>query len=185
MIPTFKCVINRKHRIYTHEKIDDLPRGAITKICRDTGIPESTLRDWHASRIADDTWFPLWKGHPQARALNPDNETAIADFLRDNCIRTGIGATRTQLRHLCLDSYAAQSDEQRHLEPFCASPTFLYDLQTRQELSLRTPHKEWRAELSESYAAYFFERLNSLSNDYPPDKIFNMDETCWCLFEAL
>jgi hypothetical protein len=54
MIPTFK----RKHRIYTHEEIDDLlaslispglPRGAIIKICRDTGIPESTLRDWHAS----------------------------------------------------------------------------------------------------------------------------------------
>jgi hypothetical protein len=28
-------------------------------------------------------------------------------------------------------------------------------------------------------------RLNSLSNDYPPDKVFNMDEACWRLFEAL
>jgi hypothetical protein len=63
MIATFTRVIKRKHRIYTHEEIDDLlaylspdlPRGAITKICRDTGIPESTLRDWHASRVADDT----------------------------------------------------------------------------------------------------------------------------------
>jgi hypothetical protein len=104
MMPTFKRVVKRKHRIYTYAEIDDLlayltspdlPRGAITKICRDTGIPESTLRDWHASRMTDDTWFPLSKGHPQARALNPDNETAIADFLRDNYIRTGIGATRT------------------------------------------------------------------------------------------
>jgi predicted RNA binding protein YcfA (HicA-like mRNA interferase family) len=58
MIPTFKRVIKCKHCIYTHEEIDDLiayltsadlPRGAITKICRDTGIPERTLRDWHAS----------------------------------------------------------------------------------------------------------------------------------------
>jgi hypothetical protein len=113
MIPTFKRVIKRKHRIYTHEEIDDLlacptspalHRGAITKIFRDTGIPESTLHDWRASRMADDTWFPLSKGHPQARALNPDNETAITDFLRDKYIMTGIGATRTQLRHLCLDS---------------------------------------------------------------------------------
>jgi hypothetical protein len=38
--------------------------------------------------------------------------------------------------------------------------------------------------LAESYAADFLERLNSLSNDYPPDKFFNMDETCWRLFEA-
>jgi hypothetical protein len=38
--------------------------------------------------------------------------------------------------------------------------------------------------LDESYAAYFLERLNSLSNDYPPDKVFNMDETYSRLFEA-
>jgi hypothetical protein len=47
MIPTFKRVIKRKHRIYTHEEIDDLLayltfpdllRGAITEICRDTRI---------------------------------------------------------------------------------------------------------------------------------------------------
>jgi hypothetical protein len=113
MIPTFKRVIKRKHRIYTHEEINDLlayltspdlPRGAITKICRDTGIPESTLRDWHAPRMADDTWFPLSKRHLQARALNPDNKTAMAGFMRDNYTRAGIEATRTQLRHLCLDS---------------------------------------------------------------------------------
>jgi hypothetical protein len=51
MIPTFKRVIKRKHRIYTHEEIDDLlayltspdlPRGVITKICCDAGITEST-----------------------------------------------------------------------------------------------------------------------------------------------
>jgi hypothetical protein len=193
MISTFKRVIKRKHRIYTHAEIDDLlayltspdlPRGAIAKICRDTGTLESTLRDWHASRMADDTWFTLSKGHPQARALNPDNETAIADFLRDNYIGTGIGATRTQLRHLCLDSYAAQSDEEHHFERFCASTTFLHGFQTRQGLSLRTPHKERRAELDESYAANLLERLNRLSNDYPLDKVFNMDETCWRLFEA-
>jgi hypothetical protein len=171
MIPTFKRVIKRKHRIYIHEEIDDLlayltspdlPRGAIAKICHDMGIPGSTLRDWHASRMADDTWFPLSKGHPQARVLNPDNEPAIADFLRDNYIRTGIGATRTQLKHLCLDSYRAQSDEVRRLERFCASTAFLHYFQTRQGLSLRTPHKERRPELDESYAASFLERLNSL-----------------------
>jgi hypothetical protein len=134
--------------------------------------------------MADDTWFPLSKGHPQARALNPENEAAVADFLRDNYIRTETGATRTQLRHLCLDSYAAQSDEERHFERFCTSTTFLHEFQTRQGLSLRTPHKERRAELDESYAAYFLERLNRLSNDYRPDKVFNMDETCWRLFEA-
>jgi hypothetical protein len=77
-----------------------------------------------------------------------------------------------------------QSDEERHLERFCASTTFLHDFQARQGLSLRTPHKERRAELDESYAAYFLERLNSLSDDYPPDKVLNIDETYWRLVEA-
>jgi hypothetical protein len=35
-----------------------------------------------------------------------------------------------------------------------------------------------------SYSTYFLERLNRLSNDYPPDKVFIMDESCWRIFEA-
>jgi hypothetical protein len=26
--------------------------------------------------------------------------------------------------------------------------------------------------------------LNDLANDYPPDLVLNMDETCWRIFEA-
>jgi hypothetical protein len=57
-------------------------------------------------------------------------------------------------------------------------------MERRQGLSLRTPHKERRTTLDEEYAAYFLRRLDTLSNDYPPDLVFNMDETCWRLFEA-
>jgi hypothetical protein len=46
------------------------------------------------------------------------------------------------------------------------------------------PHKERRTPLDKEYAAYFLNRLNSLSNDYPPDLVFNMNETCWRLFEG-
>jgi hypothetical protein len=35
--------------------------------------------------VGDENWFPLAEGHPRARALNPESEAAIADFVRDNC----------------------------------------------------------------------------------------------------
>jgi hypothetical protein len=57
-------------------------------------------------------------------------------------------------------------------------------MQDRQSLSLRTPHRERRTELDEAYATYFLHRLDTLPNDYPPDLVFNMDETCWRLFET-
>jgi hypothetical protein len=129
MIPTFKRVVKRPHHISMHKEIDDildylgtssLERGAIAKIARDTHIPEQTLRNWHRSRLADPDWFPLANGHPRARALDPQCEAAIAEFLLENRIRPGIGATRTYLKNLCLDCYAAQTDDERHLERFGA-----------------------------------------------------------------
>jgi hypothetical protein len=149
MIPTFRRIMKRQHHIYKHQEVHDilecrptpiLERGAITKIARDTAIPEGTLYDSHRHRCIDNSWFPLDCGHSQARALNPDNEAAITNFVRVNYIDTGIGAACTHLKHLCLDAYAAQADDERHLERFCASTTFLRDMQTRQGSSLRTPH---------------------------------------------
>jgi hypothetical protein len=107
MIPTFRRIVKRQHHIYKHQEVDyifeylttpTLERGAITKIARDTGIPEGTLCDWHRHRCVDNSWFPLNRGHPQVRALSPDNEAAIADFVRVNCINTEIGTTRTYLK---------------------------------------------------------------------------------------
>jgi hypothetical protein len=45
------------------------------------------------------------------------------------------------------------------------------------------PHKERRTPFSKEYDAYRLNRLNNLSNDYPPDLVFNMDETRWRRFE--
>jgi hypothetical protein len=116
-------------------------------------------------RTADSTWLPLANGHHRIQALHPDHEAAIADFVSAKSIEPGIGATRMHLRQRCLNLYAAQDYDERRLERFGASKTFFKDMETRQGLTLRVPHKEVRAVLNEKYAAYFLERLNSLSND--------------------
>jgi hypothetical protein len=192
VIPTFRRVVERQHHIYHHSDIDNileclsapnLEHEAIAKISRDR-VPDGTLRDWHCHRVGDENWFPLAEGHPRARALNSESEAAIADFVCDNYIHPGIGATQTHLKYLCFDSYAAQNDDERHLGRFCEWPTFLHDLERRQGLCLRMPHKERRAPLDEEYAAYLLNPLNNFSNDYPPDLVFNLDETCWRLFDT-
>jgi hypothetical protein len=45
-------------------------------------------------------------------APNPESET-IADFIRANYIQPRIGVPRTYLKHLCLHSYARQTDDER------------------------------------------------------------------------
>jgi hypothetical protein len=44
---------------------------------------------------------------------------------------------------------------------------------------VRKPHAEKRTTIGTDYA-----RMNALSEDYPPELVFNIDETCWHLYEA-
>jgi hypothetical protein len=162
MIPTFRRVVKRQHHICYHSEIDDileylsepnLERGAIAKISRDMGIPDGTLCDWHRHRVGEENWFPLADDHPRVRALNPESEAAIPDFIRDNYIHRGIGATQTHLKHLCLDSYAAQDDYECHLERFYVLPTLLCDQESRQgpACEFHTKNKEHPLTKSKSH----------------------------------
>jgi hypothetical protein len=72
-----------------------------------------------------------------------------------------------------------QKEDEQHRDRSAASSTFLSAFERGQGLSLRTPHHERRSIFDENYVDYFLKRLNSLSKDYPPEVIFNVDETCW------
>jgi hypothetical protein len=71
MIATFKRVVKRTPRLYTHAEVDNLlaylaapilERGAIAKISQGPGTPAPTTRDWHELRTVDSKWFPLANG---------------------------------------------------------------------------------------------------------------------------
>jgi hypothetical protein len=138
-----------------------LERGAIAKISQDVGIPALTLRDWHRLGTVDSKWFPLANGHPRTGGLNRNHKIAITNFVCPKYNQPGIGTTRTHLKHLYLDSCAGQEDDERHLERFSVSATFLKDRQSRPALTLGIQHKERKAVLNEVYTAYFLKRLNS------------------------
>jgi hypothetical protein len=144
--------------------------------------PHQTLRDWRGKRIkaSSENRFPPAHANPKARALSAENESAFADFLRASCIQAGIGPTGGLMKSLCPDSYVRQEDNERHLERFAASTTFLRNFENGNGLSLGTPPGP-----DQKYIDYFVGRLNSLLNDCPPGLAFHMDGTCWRFFKAL
>jgi hypothetical protein len=49
-----------------------------------TGIPESTLRDWHERQTqpANADWVSLYDGHPSARVFDTDKEMVLIDYFK-------------------------------------------------------------------------------------------------------
>jgi hypothetical protein len=62
---------------------------------------------------------------------------------------------------------------------FEASTTFLYIFQNRQGLSLRTLHNGRHSDHDETHIDHFLRKLNLLSNNYPPEFVFDMNKTRW------
>jgi hypothetical protein len=193
LTPTFDRIVKRAHRIYKWREISPildflsspvLPRGAITKVSSDTGIPVQTLSDWRKHRITEggETWFPLIEGHPGKRIFSNEQESSMADFIRKNMIEPGNGPVRADVKILTSNAYSSQNYEDFHVERFCASSRFIDGFLDRHKLSLHAPHVERRCNIDPTFATEFLRRLNECPQDYPPDRVFNFDETCWKIF---
>lgn len=196
-LPRFSRIVKRPHRVYDVAEIMPileylsnpvLPQGAIQQIFRDTGIPISTLSDWHSKRVNPETadWVPLAEGHPRKRALPPAVEQAVADMIRTDYIRPGKGGTRKTIASLATNAYASLPIDEMRLERFAASSRFVDGFMKRQYITLRMPHAERRTHINPDRVADFLRTLENAKAIYRPDRIFNFDETCWkcCLTPA-
>jgi hypothetical protein len=192
-IPRFKQVVKRPHRIYKHSDIDDnllyltnseLPRGAIATIAMDTGIPRQTISDWHHHRISPggEEWFPLDSGHPNKSIFNEIQERAITDYVKENLINPGFGPTRADIATAATNAYSSQDIGSFRTERFSASNKFVDGFMHRNHISLRAPHMERRCNIDSAYVKTFQERLNDCRADYPPERVYNFDETCWKIY---
>jgi hypothetical protein len=194
MIPRFPLIRKRQHRHYTKQEIGPilswmsenapLPRGALSQISVDTGIPLQTLSDWYhkVTEPGNEDWFPQIRGHPNRRVFDEQVEGALHEHLMSNFVTPGVGATVQNLQTLALNAYGSLEPSQMHTQRFCASHSWASGFEKRWRLSLRTPHHERRTKVSEAATNAFLQRLNEIPNEYPLDLIFNMDETAWRLY---
>jgi hypothetical protein len=188
--PHFDKIVKRFHRVYKEKEISpvldylttsELPRGAITNLASQTGIPHQTLTRWHQERTAPDGagWFPLQNGHPNKRTLPDSTEAAICEHLRHEYFQNGIGATRMTLQALAQNAFGSLDTVPHEGTGFAASSRYARNFENRWALSLRLPHAERRTNVDLMINHDFAESLRGYRQRFADDHIFNCDETSW------
>jgi hypothetical protein len=132
MIPTFRRVVKRQYHVSdtptstmsSTPSLGPIWRAEPSRRLCEIRASRTTLRDWHRHTVVNKNWFPFAEGNPPARPLDPECPAPIAAFLCNKYVQPGIGATRTHRNILCLDSDAAQTDDERHFERFCCRQYF-------------------------------------------------------------
>jgi hypothetical protein len=82
-------------------------------------------------------------------------EDALDDMLRENFIRSGVGATRKHVAELAKNACASLPPEEMHTDHFCVSARFVDKFFARRELVLRKPHPERRTEVDPDHVHQF------------------------------
>jgi hypothetical protein len=161
----------------------ELPWGAIPSIALDTGIPVTTLTTWHQirSQPGGENWTPNCKGHPKKRSFSATQETAIYDHIRDNLINSGIGATRDDIATVATNAFQTLDQQDVQAEKFSASSRFVDGFMERHDLTLRTPHEERRPTENPLFTQIYHSDVAQAKENYPPNRIFNFDETSWAV----
>lgn len=153
-----------------------LPRGLITEIQRQTGIPRACLTRWRALLLqGKEPWQK-----PQRRphyGLPPETEDEIYQAIR----------ARIEAREYCpralLRSLANQYG--RPVNPnFKAGRSWVRGFLQRHSLSLRVAHPRRRTAPNDAMLAAFLQELELARRELPSSRIFNMDETAWRLFNG-
>jgi hypothetical protein len=99
-------------------------------------------------------------------------------------IQPGKGPTRADLKILTSNAFSSQNIDEFRVDRFAASSPYIDGFLERHNFSLRAPHLERRCLINESFVTSFIARLNECPQDYPPDRVFNFDETSWKIFNA-
>ena len=130
-----------------------------------------------------ETWFPkVYEPRPDRTILDEESEISLYDYINENFIKTGLGATSDTIKEAALNSYSS-SDDFRN-ERFCASYSFVKRFMDKFGLSFRKPHAEKRTKVDEKYTQLFLKRLSQIDKIYPLSRIVNCDETSWRLAQT-
>jgi hypothetical protein len=92
---------------------------------------------------------------------------------------SGQDAVRETVQTLAKNAFASLPVEDMQVDRFCASGCWLNGFMARPHFSLQTPHPEHWASIGQDSAECFLGGLEKVKLKYPPNRIFNFDETCW------
>jgi hypothetical protein len=148
-------------------------------------IPLKTLYSWCEKVRTEPSWRPSREHFFLApRALPPDVEETIADFVRVNFVSLGRSLTRLVLKTLILmlvQGLIAQEILDESILNFKCFAHFMSNFIRRMGLGFRKAHPERRPVIDDSECVQSLANLTAACHRYSPHLILNFDESNWHL----
>lgn len=154
----------------------------LVPVSKRTKVPLETLRSWYNNIKANDRWFPYCEGRPNKRIFTKEGEDAILANIKD-MINKGYPVTYNTIKSVA-HNYFVNHSEHCNKKEFSISDKWVHGFKKRNNLVCRAPHPEKRTVIKEDIVTYFLNSLRTCMFNYPPNRIINIDETAWKLYES-
>ena len=192
----------KRHRYNDYSKISDdmpeilqrlskTPRGGLSQVADETGIPLSTLSRWHQGLIKNPNFNPLdrkWGEH--RRIFTDEEEDSLADFIMENYIIPGLHFTDADFKDLAMQAWyekympmleSEDEEVRKQYKEFHCSAGFIADFKYHHMFSSKVFHLKRRSDPNSEVEKKFMEEMKELFRTVPLDRILNADESGWKL----
>ena len=165
-------------RVWTLFKTS-LTRPLISRLSRETGIPDRTLRDWYKRYQAMPDWRPYDTSvHGEhLRIFTDEEENALVEFIVDNFFKPGLAFHDSDFQFLAMSAFLEKYRD-RDCPDFQCSPGFIADFKKRNHLSTRKAHFK-RRPVSLPDTEAWIAHIRELLDNVPHERVVNCDETAW------
>ena len=155
--------------------------GAIQRMATETGIHYKTLESWRSKLksgafVHGETVPGSHKKDP--RKITPEIEDEIEKCLEDNFIEEDRLCTRMMVRRAMVMTC------RQHGLQVKIGDSLINNFMRRHGFSFRLPHVKRRTAPNDQIIASFLGQMDAVKAQFPPELIFNVDETCWRLLNG-
>jgi hypothetical protein len=153
-------------------------------LSRETGVPLRRLYAWKHSWERDPEWRPWdFSTHGlQHRIFTQLEEQALAEYIADNCLSTGLLFTNDAFRQLAIQAFLEKHPDD-NVPDFACSDDFIADFKRRNGFSSRRAHLKRRPAITDSDRLEWIQTVATLLmevNDH--NRIVNVDESSWRVY---
>ena len=155
-------------------------RPRFSKIHREYGVPEASVRGWWSRRSEDLDWRPYHSQNHGShhRIFSDAEEEAITQFIIDNYFKPCHAFHDDDFRFLAVQAFLEKYGR-KSLPDFQCSPGFIADFKARNHLSTRRAHYKRRPTVDPQTVETWVREVQNLLRTFPHDRVINGDETAW------
>lgn len=151
----------------------------LKEIHEQTDVPANLLSRWRKKYKVNKSYRPGQQYGVWRRRFTPEQEQAVADFLKIQYIIPGIVVKRKHLCILLRELWKSFDLERRADINDSFSYHYVSDFCERNGLSFRRMRKKKRTEINQEEVSEFARLYLEVITKYHSDDILNMDETSW------